>query len=140
MQNSVWITPDPLTGEREVLGQSQVDVGSLLLMEARPCAGESNEEIVAGAWDFAAIDLSYQRHARVLERLPRRPLAGETAARALRQWLREDRLAWQEVLRLDPLLPKCLHPAGYAGVNAWQRRLGIMAEAGRCLRSFRLPA
>jgi hypothetical protein len=44
------------------------------------------------------------------------------------------------VLRLDPLLPRCLHPAGYAGVNAWQRRLGIMAEAGRRLRSFRLPA
>jgi hypothetical protein len=72
--------------------------------------------------------------------LPRRPLAGEAAARALRQWLREEGLAWQEVLRLDPLLPKCLHPAGYSVVNAWQRRLGIMAEAGRCLRSFRLSA
>ncbi len=39
LQNSVWITPDPLTEEREALGAGRVDVESLIILEARPCAG-----------------------------------------------------------------------------------------------------
>jgi len=37
-QNSVWITPDPLTEERQILGGGKIRVESLLLLEARPCA------------------------------------------------------------------------------------------------------
>src|SRR5436309_4771432 len=113
LQNSVWITPDPLTGEREAMGTGPVDVESLILLEARPCAGESNAEIVAGAWDFDAINLNYERHAEVLERLPRQPIAEEAAARQLHRWFGEERLAWSEAMHLDPLLPERLHPAGY---------------------------
>jgi phenylacetic acid degradation operon negative regulatory protein len=58
LQDSVWITPDALTGEREVLATGPVDVESLILLEARPCAGESNADIVAGAWDSDAINKS----------------------------------------------------------------------------------
>jgi phenylacetic acid degradation operon negative regulatory protein len=49
VQNSVWITPDPLMEERQILGGGKINVESLLLLEARPCAGESDAEIVAGA-------------------------------------------------------------------------------------------
>jgi phenylacetic acid degradation operon negative regulatory protein len=140
LQNSVWITPDPLTGEREALATGPVDVESLILLEARPCAGESNAEIVAGAWDFDAINRSYERHAEVLEQLPRQPIIGEAAARQLQRWFREERLTWSETMSLDPLLPKCLHPAGYPGAKAWKRRLGIMAEASRQMRAFRAVA
>jgi phenylacetic acid degradation operon negative regulatory protein len=38
LQNSVWISPDPLTAEREVLGGGKINVESLILLEARPCA------------------------------------------------------------------------------------------------------
>ncbi len=38
VQNSVWITPDPLTEERQLLGGGKINVESLLLPEARPCA------------------------------------------------------------------------------------------------------
>ncbi len=137
LQNSVWITPDPLTEEREALGAGRVDVESLIILEARPCAGESNAEIVAGAWDFDAINKSYERHSQVLERLPRQPIAAEAGARLLHQWFRDERLTWGEVMRLDPLLPERLHPAGYPGVKAWKQRLGIMSEAGRRMRAFR---
>jgi phenylacetic acid degradation operon negative regulatory protein len=137
LQNSVWITPDPLIGEREALGTGPVDVASLILLEARPCAGESNAEIVAGAWDFAAINKRYERHAQVLERRPQQPIADEAAARQLQRWFRDERLAWTEAMELDPLLPSRLHPAGYRGVKAWERRLEIMAEAALRMRAFR---
>ena len=38
LQNSVWITPDSLEEERQVLVGGKINVESLLLLEARPCA------------------------------------------------------------------------------------------------------
>ena len=38
LQDSMWITPDPLTKERQILGGGMINVESLLLLEARPCA------------------------------------------------------------------------------------------------------
>ena len=137
LQNSVWITPDRLTGEREALGAGPVDVESLILLEARPCAGESNAEIVTGAWDFDAINQQYERHAQVLERLPQQPIVGEVEARQLHRWFRDERLAWSAALNFDPLLPERLHPADYLGVKAWKRRQEIMVQAGRQMRAFR---
>jgi phenylacetic acid degradation operon negative regulatory protein len=140
LQNSVWITPDPLAGEREALGAADVDVESLLLLEARPCAGESDAEIVAGAWNFDAINDRYERHAAVLDAAPQQPLRDETAARRWQCWLREERLAWAEVACLDPFLPEVLHPPGYRGVKAWKRRVEVMGEAGRRMRAFKTSA
>ena len=138
LQNSVWITPDPLRDEREALVNGPADVESLILLEARPCAGESDLEIVTGAWNFDAIDDAYNRHAAVLESLPQQPLADQTTARRLHRWLREERLAWLEVAALDPFLPERLHPPGYRGMRAWKRRVEIMSEAGRQMRTFQV--
>ena len=137
LQNSVWISPDPLTNERQVLGASAVDVESLILLEARPCAGESDAEIVMGAWNFDAINAAYDRHAAVLDALPRQPCRDDAAALRLQLWLREERLAWLEVTSLDPFLPERLHPPGYRGMKGWPYRMRIMAEAGRQMRSFK---
>ena len=38
LQNSVWIRPDPLTEERQILGGGKINVESLILQETRPCA------------------------------------------------------------------------------------------------------
>ena len=38
LQNSVWITPDPLAEEQQILGGGKINVESLLLLEVRPCA------------------------------------------------------------------------------------------------------
>jgi len=70
LHNSVWITPDPLAEERQILGGGKINVESLLLLEARPCAGESDAEIVAGAWDFERINRRYARHLKVLAARP----------------------------------------------------------------------
>jgi phenylacetic acid degradation operon negative regulatory protein len=137
LQNSVWVTPDPLTDEREALQSGPVEVESLVLLEARPCAGERDADIVAGAWDFDAINQGYEDHARILKRLPREPLTSEAAAHQLQRWLGDERLAWFEVMRLDPLLPKVLHPPGYRGQKAWRQRSKVMAAAGRLMTTFR---
>jgi phenylacetic acid degradation operon negative regulatory protein len=138
LQNSVWITPDPLTDEREALADGPVEVESLILLEARPCAGESDLEIVKGAWNFDAIDHAYNRHDAVLTLLPRDPLTDTAGARRLHRWLREERLAWLEVAGLDPFLPVPLHPPGYGGMKAWRRRVECMSEAGRQMRTFQV--
>ncbi len=138
LQNSVWITPDPVPQERAILADGPVDVESLILLEVRPCAGESDAEIVAGAWDFAAIDQHYTRHREILVRRPRGGVDTEAATMALHRWLREERQAWQAVMERDPLLPESLLPPGYAGRGAWRQRQAVMVEAGAQMRAFKL--
>ena len=136
LQNSVWITPDPLEAEREILAGGKVNVESLLLLEARPCAGESDLEIVAGAWDFDRINRRYARHLKVLEERPEGALRTETAARALLRWAAAEREAWLEAVTDDPLLPACILPSDYLGQRAWGRRVEVLREAGCQLRTF----
>ena len=129
LQNSVWITPDPVQEERALLADGPVNVESLILLEARPCAGESDAEIVAGAWDFADINKRYAAHQNVLTRRPRRDLDNAATATTFHRWFREEREAWLDAMRHDPLLPLKLLPQEYAGREAWRRRLEILAEA-----------
>jgi len=136
LQDSVWITPDPLASERQSLGRDEVDVESLILLEAQPCAGETDGDIVGGAWDFRAINERYDRCEQLLSAMPKEPLVDAPAARRLQEWFRKERLAWSEAIELDPLLPECLHPSGYRGMKAWKQRLGIMADAARLMKSF----
>ena len=59
-----------------------MDVKSPLLFEGRPCSGETDAEIVAGAWDFASVQRAYTRHAEIPDRRPRGPIDTERAARS----------------------------------------------------------
>ena len=69
LQSSVRINPDPLAQEREILS-GKIHVESLILLEAWPCARESDAEIVAGARSLERINRRQARHLAVLaERL-----------------------------------------------------------------------
>ena len=138
LQHSVWITPDPVTEQRALLAEGPVDVESLILLQAHPCAGETDAQIVAGAWDFAKINGRYAKHQQILERCPCARMNSETAARAYHRWLREEREAWMEALLHDPLLPGSLLPEGYAGRQAWQTRLEVMRVVGEQMRAFKI--
>ncbi len=83
LQNSVWITPDPLEEERQILGGEKINVESLIPLEARPCAGESDEQIVAGAWDFERINKLYTHHLKVLKQRLTGLLRTEAGAKSL---------------------------------------------------------
>ena len=119
LQNSVWITPDPLTEERQILGGGKIKVESLLLLEARPCAGESDAEIVAGAWDFEHINRRYARHLKVLDERPGGALRNDATAKALLRWAAAEREVRLDAVTNDPLLPGRILPSDYLGQQAW---------------------
>ncbi len=137
LQRSVWITPDSLEGQRQVLEGGKIDVKTLILLEARPCAGESDAEIVAGAWDFERINLRYARHLKVLGERPGAELEDEGPARVLLDWARAEHQAWLEAVTPDPLLPEPLLPADYLGQQAWRKRIEVLREAGKQLQTFK---
>lgn len=136
LQRSVWITPDPLEEERQTLGSGKINVESLVLLEGRPCAGESDAEIAAGAWDFERINRRHARYLKVLEERPGGPLRNEAAAKTLLRWAAAEREAWLDAVTNDPLLPARLLPSDYLGQQAWQRRVEVLRDAGRQLRMF----
>lgn len=124
--------------EKKLLKREIVNVESLILLDARPCAGESNVQIVSGAWRFSRINRNYSRYLRILERCPSEPLNNEPAANRLRRWAELERLAWLEAVEDDPLLPSPLLPRGYMGKRAWRRRVKVLDQASRLLNTFRI--
>jgi len=138
LQNSAWITPDPLEEERQILGGGKINVESLLLLEARPCAGESDADIVAGAWDFERINRRYERHLKVLEERPRGVPRNDATAKALLRWATMEREGWLDAVTNDPLLPGRILPSDYLGQRAWRRRVEVLRDAGRQLHTFKL--
>ncbi len=123
LQKSVWITPDPLQEERKLLEGSRVNAGVLLLLESRPCAGESDEDIVGAAWDFDEINAAYAEHSEVLAARPTKPTVDSSSAEALRQWAQQERLSWAAAIERDPFLPERLLPADYMGRKSLRARL-----------------
>jgi phenylacetic acid degradation operon negative regulatory protein len=122
LQNSVWVSPDPIDGVADALAGFRDDVESLVLMEARCIGGYSDQAIVTGAWDFREINKRYEAHVRAAQ-LPATLLARlRESPVALRGWFRAERVAWRHALAMDPLLPRSLWPAGYRGEHAWQAR------------------
>ncbi|MSU33582.1 MAG: hypothetical protein EXS36_00405 [Pedosphaera sp.] len=138
LQNSVWIQPDPLTEERQVLGGGKINVKSLILLEARPGAGESDAEIVAGAWDFERINRLYSQHLKTLFERPVGVLRSDAAAKALLRWAAAERKAWLAAVTYDPMLPDPILPPGYLGEQAWQQRVAVLRDASRQLHTFHL--
>jgi phenylacetic acid degradation operon negative regulatory protein len=138
LQNSVWITPDELQEEKLILAGGKVNVESLIFLDARPCAGKSDREVVNGAWDFTRINQRYSRHLKILTELPREALRNETAAKALLGWAATERKAWLEAVTNDPLLPEKLLPSDYLGQKSWRQRTKVLREAYRQLQTFAL--
>jgi phenylacetic acid degradation operon negative regulatory protein len=137
LQKSVWITPDPMPAERDLLAGGVTNVESLILLEARPCAGESDAEIVAGAWDFPFINARYNEYLQVLAGRPASKLNDDASAKKFRRWLQRERAAWEEAVSVDPLLPEQLLPASYRGRAAWQARGKAILLAAAQMKQFR---
>jgi phenylacetic acid degradation operon negative regulatory protein len=139
LQKSVWITPDPVHEEKRILAGGLIETGSLVLMEARPCAGESDHDIATGAWDFQKINRSYRRYLEVLNAHPGERLTTPDAARNFQRWARQERIAWLAAVGTDPLLPQRILPEGYLGREAWRRRIEVLGRARRQLDRFTHP-
>ncbi len=139
LQLSVWVSPHPLEAESITLKGAAVDAGSLILLDARPGAGESDAEIVRAAWDFTEINKRYAAVIGLLDGQPREAVRSAADARRLHDWARRERAAWLRAVEVDPLLPRILWPSGYLGGRAWQRRKKAFREAGQMLSHFTTP-
>ncbi len=137
LQDSTWITPNPMEEEKTLLRKEITNVESLILLEAQPCSGESSEQVVAGAWKFSRINSNYSRYLQVLAQCPLDPLHCDAAAKRLRRWAELERMAWLEAVVDDPLLPHRLLPRGYMGKRAWRERVKVLGKASRLLKAFR---
>lgn len=136
LQNSFWITPDPLAEPREVLGRGPTNVETLIMLEAQAASGESNEEIVAGAWNWTEIKERYEKLNHVLGQRPTGKIHSPEAAERLQAWLTQEHRAWKRILDVDPMLPRTLVPSTYPGFKAWRRRQEILQTAGAQMRMF----
>jgi hypothetical protein len=114
-----------------------VDVESLILLEARPAAGETDAQIVAGAWDFGEINRRYAGHLTILESRPTGSVREVTTAETLRKWAHREQASWLAAVSADPLLPRGLHPAGYLGPRVWETRVKTLGKAARQIGEFR---
>jgi len=138
VQKRVWISPDPIHKQKALLASIPVDIHSLLFWEGRPAAGETDREIVAGAWAFPKINGAYAKHSHVLAACPSCNLRSDTSMRAFGRWCSAERAAWLEAMALDPLLPAPLLPPDYRGRQAWKQRVEIMRRAMEKIRTFRV--
>jgi phenylacetic acid degradation operon negative regulatory protein len=120
LQNSVWISPDPVPEVIEAMKDFQ-DVESFSLMEAQRIAGHSDADLVSGSWDFAEINRRYQDYLDWMRKVP-------AANAKLAPWLREERQRWRHAFEPDPLLPRALWPREYDGEAAFQRRQTVFRE------------
>lgn len=139
LQDSVWISPQPLDSLKARVVEVTANPGSLLFLEGVPHAGESDASIVEQTWDFPRLNERYREVLRWHASLPR----NDAPAAELQDWLQGERQAWLAALRADPLLPVPLHPADYLGPHVERLRAPhlkliwgrIMAAAGPAQRS-----
>jgi len=135
LQRSVWVSPDPADELRRQLKGCSIDVECLTLFEGRPCGGESDGDVVAGAWDFAEINRCYEAWSRVMDCPPKIAAGRGDTGKAIRAWAANERLAWRAIVSRDPFLPAVLCPENYPGQSAWRRRQQLLTDLGRLLSS-----
>jgi phenylacetic acid degradation operon negative regulatory protein len=131
LQNSVWLSPDPVSQLVRQLTQKDVSVESLLFIEGRPAGGESDAELVAGAWDFSGLAKLHAAHLKLLRLRP--TSARWTKAAEWSAWIDAEHRAWRTLERRDPFLPVALLPAEYAGRAVWQARMEALRASGLAL-------
>jgi len=85
LQGSVWISPDRLEQIRQELEGGSINVNSLMLFEAVPRGGESDSQIVQGAWDFQKVNQHYTDCMTILDQLPTASLRDNAAAKTLQR-------------------------------------------------------
>jgi phenylacetic acid degradation operon negative regulatory protein len=117
LQDSVWVSPDPPVRISEMLRGLKLKAEVLSVLEARPCEGETDADLVLGSWNFERINRNYDVYLDVLGDKPLR-----SSGRSWRAWLEVEWKAWNRALKDDPLLPEAVLPVRYRGREALKRR------------------
>jgi phenylacetic acid degradation operon negative regulatory protein len=133
LQQSVWLSPDPLDDSLLPLKHLRLTPESFTVIEGRPGGSDTDADLVRGAWDFTEINQAYAKALDQSEPAMKAAFAAKTPFAARRKWLAASRQVWLEALSADPLLPRMLWPPDYLGEEAWLNRgelLASLAKAG----------
>ena len=122
LQDSVWISPDPVKEIARAVKTFRDDAESFTILECRCAPGFSNGSLVRAAWPFAQINKSYQAYQQFIATTLKRLQTGKLHPRDLFTILRTENKHWTEAFDRDPLLPSKLWPHDYAGHQAWEAR------------------
>jgi phenylacetic acid degradation operon negative regulatory protein len=133
LQDSVWITPDPVDKVAEALKGFRDDVESFTILECRCAKGFNNSALVTGAWPFEALGESYRAYIEFADATTKRLRKEQIHPREVFALLRKEREAWAKAFDADPLLPRALWPDGYGGPRAWRARQGLLRTLGQQL-------
>ena len=129
LQGSVWIAPMTSPKIEKLVKQDDRDCTHLLLLLADSKGPKVDARMVAGAWDFNAINAAYRKLQLTLDRFSE--AANHNTRDALAKWTAEEYRATHEALRIDPLLPSDLLPKSYLGKKVWKNRCKVLAMAAR---------
>ena len=129
LQRSVWISPDPVQAIGDQLRKLTSSCGVMTFFEGVTCCGESASEMVAAAWDFTKVQSDYEDYLAHLKQMPGD--SGVGFRDNLLEWGCQEKKLWSVCLEDDPLLPRELWPAGYAGEKAWKKRVPALRRAGK---------
>ena len=131
LQLSVWITPDAMAETCMPLRHLKLPPDSMVVMEGRPLAPVSAQDMANAAWDFPLINRGYQKAMDLAAQGLRMAHEPRVSRAQLCRWLAAERQAWLEPMSSDPLLPEAILPAGYLGRQAWALRQSAFAELAR---------
>src|ERR1043166_329408 len=115
LQDSVWISPNPVTEVSSSLKSVRDDAESFTILECRVAPGFNNSSLVSGAWPFKKINNAYVVYQRFADSVERRLRRERLHPRELFDLLRSERKTWAAAFDLDPLLPMPLWPKNYEG-------------------------
>jgi len=135
LQRSVWIWPHPVTDLLANVVQSQSIPECVCGFEAGKLFLCSDAEIVASAWDQAAIDRAHELYLNHLGA----DIASVRRSKNLQevaQVARIERDAYQAAFSFDPLLPRQLWLKTYRGPQVESRHQAFLAELRRCSRKL----
>jgi phenylacetic acid degradation operon negative regulatory protein len=134
LQDSVWISPDPVTAIARQLGGFREDAASFTILECRAAPGFSNTTLVNAAWPFEKLNANYAAYEGFATEARRR-LRSATTPTDILAVMREERGLWRSALGADPLLPRSLWPRRYAGESALRTRRELLQFCAARFRS-----
>lgn len=128
LQDSVWITPDPVTDLAKNLQSHRDDAESFTLLESRCAPGFENASLVKGAWPFSKLQEQYRAYEHFASTTQKRLRKERLDPPQLFALLRAERSHWRAAFDLDPLLPKSLWPSEYGAPRAWESRMSLLKD------------
>ncbi len=122
LQDSVWISPDPVADVIEAIGKYRDNAEAFTILQSHCAPGFTDSSLVGGAWQFGVINEKYRAHMKFAATCLKRCEREQLHPRDLFALLRQERMLWSCAFGLDPLLPIQLWPSDYEGQRAWKVR------------------